>query len=125
MSEMEDIVAREAGPEGLAALVAAFYRRIRTDDLIGPMYPPDDLEAAEVRLRDFLLFRFLGDATYLENRGHPRLRMRHFPFEIGEAERDRWLQLMDAAMDEIEFPAGARAVVMPFFGMVAESMRNH
>jgi hemoglobin len=124
MESMEEIVAREAGAEGLSTLVAAFYRRIRTDDLIGPMYPPADFEAAEERLRGFLLFRFLGDTTYLESRGHPRLRMRHVPFEIGEPERDRWLLLMEGAMDDTQFPAAAREVVMPFFGMVAESMRN-
>lgn len=121
---MEEIIAREVGAEGLASLVAAFYRRVRTDDLLGPMYPADDFEGAEERLRGFLQFRFLGDTRYLESRGHPRLRMRHFPFEIGPAERDRWLQLMDEAMDEIAFPAASREAVTPFFAMVAESMRN-
>jgi hemoglobin len=121
---MEEIVAREVGAEGLAAMVAAFYRRVRTDDLLGPLYPEQDLEGAEQRLREFLQFRFLGQAAYIENRGHPRLRMRHFPFEIGEAQRDRWIALMEAAMDECQITGTARAAISPFFAQVADAMRN-
>ena len=122
---MEQIVAREVGAEGLADMVAAFYRRVKTDDLLGPLYPEADFEGAEQRLREFLQFRFLGDQTYTENRGHPRLRMRHFPFVIGESQRDRWIQLMDAVMDEAGIAGQARAVISPFFAQVAEAMRNH
>jgi hemoglobin len=122
---MEEIVAREVGAEGLAAMVAAFYRRVKTDDLLGPLYPDDDFEGAEQRLREFLQFRFLGDQAYMENRGHPRLRMRHFPFVIGEAQRDRWIELMEAGMDEAGITGQARAVISPFFAQVAEAMRNH
>jgi hemoglobin len=122
---MEQIVAREVGAEGLANMVAAFYRGVKTDDLLGPLYPEDDFEGAEQRLREFLQFRFLGDQTYMENRGHPRLRMRHFPFVIGEAQRDRWIKLMEAAMDEAGIGGEARALISPFFAQVAESMRNH
>lgn len=121
---MEEIVAREVGADGLAAMVAAFYRRVKTDDLLGPLYPEEDLEGAEQRLREFLQFRFLGQAAYIENRGHPRLRMRHFPFEIGEAQRDRWIELMEAAMDESNITGAARAVISPFFAQVADAMRN-
>lgn len=121
---MEEIVAREVGADGLANMVAAFYRRVKTDDLLGPLYPEQDFEGAEQRLREFLQFRFLGNATYIENRGHPRLRMRHFPFEIGEAQRDRWVELMEAAMDECKTSDAARAVISPFFAQVAEAMRN-
>lgn len=122
---MEEIVAREVGPEGLAAMVAAFYRRIRTDDLLGPLYPSDDLEGAEKRLREFFHFRFLGSGDYIENRGHPRLRMRHAPFAIGDAQRDRWLLLMEAAMDECGISGEARALISPFFAQVAEFLKNH
>ena len=125
VDSMEQIVAREVGAEGLAAMVAAFYRRVKTDDLLGPLYPDDDFEGAEQRLREFLQFRFLGDQAYMENRGHPRLRMRHFPFVIGEAQRDRWIKLMEAAMDETGVTGQARAVISPFFAQVAEAMRNH
>lgn len=112
------------GEERLRALVAAFYRRVRTDDLIGPMYPADDWAGAEKRLADFLIYRFGGPPTYLEERGHPRLRGRHLPFAIGEAERDRWLQLMEAAMTEIELPAEALPPLRGFFAQVADFMRN-
>lgn len=121
---MEEIVAREVGPDGLARMVAAFYRRVRTDDVLGPMYPEQDFEGAEKRLREFLQFRFLGAEAYTENRGHPRLRMRHFPFVIGEKEAARWVELMDAAMLESEISGTARAVMSPFFAQVAEFLRN-
>ena len=117
-------MAREVGADGLAAMTAAFYRRVRTDDLLGPMYPEQDFEGAETRLREFLQFRFLGNQTYLENRGHPRLRMRHAPFAIGEAESLRWVELMEAAMDECGVTGGARAAISPFFAQVAEFLRN-
>ena len=112
------------GEARLRALVAAFYRRVRTDDLIGPMYPPDDWAGAEKRLADFLIYRFGGPPTYLEERGHPRLRGRHLPFAIGEAERDRWLQLMESAMTEIDLPAEAVPPLRGFFAQVADFMRN-
>ncbi len=112
------------GEEGFARLVAAFYRRVRADDLIGSMYPPDDWEGAERRLADFLIFRFGGSDRYLQERGHPRLRMRHVPFSIGEAERDRWLALMEAAMDEVGVVGEARESLAAFFAQVADFMRN-
>ena len=88
----------EFGEAEITDLVAAFYRHVRTDDLIGPMYPDDDWEGSEKRLRDFLIFRFGGSDRYIQERGHPRLRMRHAPFSMGIPERDRWLELMAAAM---------------------------
>ena len=121
---MEEIVAREVGADGLAAMVAAFYRRVRTDDVLGPLYPEHDFEGAEKRLREFLQFRFLGDQTYLENRGHPRLRMRHFPFAIGDKEAARWVELMEAAMAECEISGEAWAALSPFFEQVAEFLKN-
>jgi hemoglobin len=112
------------GAERIAAMVAAFYRRVPGDGLLGPMYPADDLEGAEKRLRDFLVFRLGGPQTYLEERGHPRLRMRHLPFSIGAEERDRWLQLMDAAMDEAGVEPEHIAILRPFFAQIADFMRN-
>jgi len=117
-------VMESLGEDGLRLLVAAFYRHVRMDDLVGPMYPPDDWEGAEERLADFLLFRIGGIPRYIENRGHPRLRMRHIPFKIGIAERDRWLELMGRAMDETAVPAEARAFLVPLFTQVADFMRN-
>lgn len=112
------------GEAKIAAMTAAFYRRVPQDDLLGPMYPPDDLAGAEERLRDFLVMRLGGPARYMENRGHPRLRARHTPFSIGSAERDRWLEIMDEAMAETDVPSEARDVLRPFFAQVAEFMRN-
>jgi hemoglobin len=114
----------QVGEPKLQAMVAAFYRRVREDDLIGPMYPPDDWEGAEKRLADFLIFRFGGSQRYLEERGHPRLRMRHFPFVIGAAARDRWLALMGAAMEEVEIPVGPAETMRAFFAQVAGMMQN-
>jgi hemoglobin len=122
MTEAEVMAA--CGGDGIRRMVAAFYRRVRTDDLIGPMYPADDWEGSEERLAEFLLFRLGGSARYVEMRGHPRLRMRHVTFRIGEAERDRWLELMSEAMDETGVPANARGFLDPFFAQVADFMRN-
>ena len=88
------------GEDGFRRLIAAFYRQIPGDPILGPMYPAHDLAGAESRLRDFLVGRFGGPQRYIEQRGHPRLRMRHAPFPIDPAARERWLELMDAAIDE-------------------------
>jgi hemoglobin len=82
------------GEEGFARLIAAFYRQVPGDPILGPMYPPDDPAGAEERLRDFLVGRFGGPQRYMEQRGHPRLRARHMPFAVNAAARERWLQLM-------------------------------
>ena len=112
------------GEEGITELVAAFYRRVRTDDLISPMYPDDDWEGAESRLAGFLIYRFGGSDAYIQDRGHPRLRMRHGPFSIGIAERDRWLEIMGAAMDEVAVPKEIYLNLKMFFEQVADFMRN-
>ncbi len=122
MNEAE--VIEICGENGIRRMVAAFYRRVRTDDLIGPMYPEHDWEGSEERLAEFLLFRLGASTRYLETRGHPRLRMRHITFRIGIAERDRWLELMSAAMEETGVPPEARGFLDPFFAQVADFMRN-
>ena len=114
----------EVSESKLRAMVAAFYRRVREDALIGKMYPPEDWDGSEKRLADFLVYRFGGPQTYIEERGHPRLRGRHMPFSIGILERDRWLELMGAAMREVEVTAEAISVMEPFFVQVADMMRN-
>lgn len=114
----------QLGEDGIGALMAAFYRRVRTDDLIGPLYPDDDWEGSEQRLRDFMLYRCGGPPRYLESRGHPRLRMRHLPFSIGIAERDRWITLMGVAMDETRVPSPSREMLDTFFRQTADFMRN-
>ena len=110
--------------ECISRMVAGFYRRVKTDDLLAPMYPRDDWEGSESRLRDFLLFRIAEDSMYILKRGHPRLRMRHMPFRIGVAERDRWLALMGAAMDEAEVEGAAREFLDALFLQIADFMRN-
>nr|WP_245846456.1 globin [Prosthecobacter debontii] len=97
---------------------------MRQDDLIGPMYPPDDWDGAEKRLADFLIYRLGGPETYLQERGHPRLRGRHMPFSIGLAERDRWLDLMGASMREVEIPLEHVPLLGAFFAQIADFMRN-
>lgn len=124
MENFEQRVAVEVGADGLDSMVAGFYRRVREDDLIGPMYPDDDWEGSEDRLRMFLRFRLLGEQEYMLRRGHPRLRGRHMPFAIGEAERDRWLELMGAAMDETGVTGQVREDLDAFFFQVADFMRN-
>ena len=114
----------QIGEEGFARLVAAFYRQIPQDDLLGPMYPKDDLKAAEERLRDFLVVRFGGPQRYYEQRGHPRLRMRHAPFTIGKEARDRWLQLMERALNEASLPAESDAMLREFFASTATFLMN-
>src|SRR6202045_5018200 len=99
------------GAEGFARLVAAFYRQVPQDDVLGPMYPATDLPGAEQRLRDFLIGRFGGPQTYIEQRGHPRLPPRPSPFHINQAARDRWMRLMDGAFGEAALPAEAEQVL--------------
>lgn len=120
----EAVIYTILGEEGFTKMVAAFYKRVKTDELIGPMYPEEDFAGAEERLRDFLLFRFGNDPRYQAKRGHPRLRMRHAPFPIGDAEVKRWLELMDAAMEETNVPNAVQFDLRSFFTMVAHNMKN-
>ena len=112
------------GEQEVMALVAAFYQRVRNDDVIGPLYPNGDWEGAEERLRDFLIYRFGGSDRYIQERGHPRLRMRHASFKIGMAERDRWLELMNQAMKETNVSVSDSLNLRTFFEQVANFLRN-
>ena len=117
-------VHEQIGEEGLNNLVSAFYKRVKEDDLLSPMYPNHDWEGAQERLADFLIYRCGGSQKYIEERGHPRLRMRHMPFHIGTAERDRWLKLMGEAMDETGVKPPASELLSEFFVQTADFMRN-
>jgi hemoglobin len=117
-------VYQQIGEDGFARLVRAFYAQVPDDDILGPMYPPDDLAGAEHRLRDFLVGRFGGPPRYIEQRGHPRLRMRHAPFPIDQRARDRWVHLMTRALDEARLPAESDAVLRTFFNATATFMMN-
>jgi hemoglobin len=112
------------GEDGFERLIAAFYRRIPGDPILGPMYPADDLAGAEERLRDFLVGRFGGPQRYIQQRGHPRLRARHAPFPVDAAARDRWLEIMDSALRDTALPADADLALRDFFTAVATMMVN-
>ncbi len=112
------------GEDAIARLIASFYSQIATDEILGPMYPADDLAGAEQRLCDFLVGRFGGPQRYIEQRGHPRLRMRHAPFRIDQRARDRWMVLMTRALDQCALPADAREALLDFFGTTATFMIN-
>lgn len=112
------------GEEGFQKLVAAFYRQVPTDDILGPMYPADDLDGAEYRLRGFLIGRFGGPQTYIEERGHPALRMRHAPYELNIDARNRWVEIMERALDEAAFAPEVDEVLRPFFAQTATFLIN-
>jgi len=112
------------GEEGFEKLVRAFYKQVPEDEILGSMYPADDIAGAEQRLRDFLVGRFGGPPRYVEQRGHPRLRMRHAPFPVDQAARDRWVLLMTNAMREAELPEDVSKMMLEFFNGVATFMMN-
>ena len=120
----EEDVHPAIGDEGFARLVRAFYAQVPGDEVLGPMYPAHDLAGAEERLRDFLIGRFGGPPHYIERRGHPRLRMRHAPFAIDAAARNRWVTLMDRALDEARLPEEAASALRGFFHAMATFMIN-
>ena len=112
------------GDDGFSRLVAAFYRQVPKDSILGPMYPAEDLAGSERRLRQFLIFRFGGPDHYVLERGHPRLRARHAPFVIDLAARDRWMTLMEVALNEAHLPATATNIIRPFLEEVATFLIN-
>ena len=112
------------GEETFTRLVHRFYQEVAADPVLRAVYPEDDLGPAEERLRLFLIQYWGGPSTYHERRGHPRLRMRHVPFRIGEAERDRWLRHMRTALDEIALPDPLDAKIWDYLVMAAHSLVN-
>ena len=112
------------GEETFRRLVHRFYQGVADDPVLRPLYPEQDLSGAEDRLRMFLVQYWGGPRTYQEQRGHPRLRMRHVPFAIGEAERDAWLRHMREAVDSLGLPAEQAAPLWSYLEMAAHSMQN-
>ena len=112
------------GEETFRLLVHRFYAGVAEDPVLMELYPADDLPGAEERLRMFLVQYWGGPKTYSEQRGHPRLRMRHVPFRIGERERDAWLARMRAAVDSIDLPAEAETLLWDYLVMAAQSLVN-
>jgi hemoglobin len=115
---------RAGGTAFFEALVARFYAGLAADPILRPIYPEADLAGAERRLRLFLIQYWGGPTTYDDERGHPRLRQRHFPFSIGPTERDRWLVHMRAAIADLAPPDEIAAELERYFAMAAEAMRN-
>jgi hemoglobin len=115
---------RAGGTPFFEALVSRFYTGVADDPLLRPIYPEPDLAGATRRLTMFLIQYWGGPTTYDQERGHPRLRMRHAPFAIGPAERDRWLVHMRAAVAELAPPADVAAELEGYFAAAAEAMRN-
>ncbi len=106
-------------------LVDTFYAGVATDDVLLPLYPEQpDLTGARHRLTLFLIQYWGGPTTYDDERGHPRLRMRHMPFRLGPLERDRWLHHMTNAVDHVTDDEAVRATLLGYFVPSAEHLRN-
>jgi hemoglobin len=112
------------GEDTFRRLVASFYAGVRADPILRPLYPEDELEAAEERLALFLIQYWGGPTTYGDRRGHPRLRMRHAPFAIGPAERDAWLLHMRTALDELKLPGEQAGPLWEYLHNAAFAMQN-
>jgi len=112
------------GEETFTRLVHRFYQEVAADPVLRPVYPAQDLGPAEEHLRLFLMQYWGGPATYNELRGHPRLRMRHVRFRIGETERDLWLTHMRTALDELDLDPALDAQLWDYLVMAAHSLVN-
>ncbi|MGP6174471.1 globin [Corynebacterium sp. A21] len=115
------------GDETFSRMVHGFYEQVKKDDLIGPLYPDQDWEGAEQRLKWFLAQYWGGPQTFSANRGHPRLRMRHVDYSIGRPEAERWLEMMKISLDQIEeetIPPAYRAAIWEHMERVAAMLIN-
>ena len=124
MAETRTLYEAVGGETTFFALVEAFYREVEQDPELRPMYPPD-LKAPRDHLALFLIQYFGGPQTYMAMRGHPRLRMRHVPFIIGERERNAWFGHMSAAVDELGIAEPYRGDMLRYFSDAATFMINH
>jgi hemoglobin len=112
------------GHETFRRLVDRFYAGVAEDPVLRPLYPDEDFDTAPDRLRMFLEQYWGGPRTYSDQRGHPRLRMRHVPFHIGERERDAWLARMRESLDELALPPDQDATLWSYLQMAAQSLVN-
>ncbi|MDX6742892.1 globin [Actinocorallia sp. A-T 12471] len=124
MSQQVTFYEAVGGEETFRRLVHKFYEGVAADPVLRPMYPEEDLGPAEDRLRLFLIQYWGGPSTYSEQRGHPRLRMRHFPFTIGERERDAWLTHMRAAVDSLGLHPELEEMLWDYLSRAAHSLVN-
>ena len=120
---MENLYDR-IGEAGFTQLTRVFYEGVANDPLLQPMYPEEDLAPAERRLRMFLEQYWGGPDTYQQERGHPRLRMRHFEFKIGPKARDAWLAHMRKAVDSLELSDLDEAMLWDYLERAAHAMLN-
>lgn len=115
------------GAETFRRITEVFYQQVAADEVLRPLYPEEDLGPAERRLRMFLEQYWGGPRTYSEERGHPRLRMRHHPFRVGPIERDAWLRCMHtaiASIDDDTLDAEHRRALTDYMEMAAQSLMN-
>jgi hemoglobin len=124
VTTLETFYEQVGGEQTFHRIVSRFYAEVAKDELLRPLYPEEDLGPAEERLRLFLMQYWGGPHTYSDQRGHPRLRMRHAPFKIGPAERDAWLRCMRIAVDEAGLQPGHREQLWQYLEMAAQSMVN-
>ncbi|HEY4421908.1 MAG TPA: globin [Pseudonocardia sp.] len=124
MTDPQNFYAEVGGAPVFEKIVSRFYEQVREDEVLRPLYPQDDLDGAEVRLRMFLEQYWGGPRTYSEQRGHPRLRMRHAPFHVGPIERDAWLRCMRVAVDEAGLEEQHRERLWQYLTYAAASMVN-
>ena len=124
MLEQQTLYDAAGGMPYFESLVGRFYDGVATDPVLRPLYPETDLEGARRRLTLFLAQYWGGPRTYDDERGHPRLRMRHMPFAIGPTERDAWLRLMRAAIDAGDAPPRVAEQIHAYVDLAAEAMRN-
>lgn len=124
MGTPENFYDAVGGEDTFRRIVHRFYVEVAADDVLRPLYPEQDLGPAEDRLRLFLMQYWGGPHTYSEQRGHPRLRMRHVPFSIGPIERDAWLRCMKVAVDEAGLDEEHRARLWQYLEMAANSLMN-
>ncbi|GAA1854218.1 globin [Myceligenerans crystallogenes] len=112
------------GHETFVKLVDTFYEGVATDEVLRPMYPEEDLGPARERLTMFLEQYWEGPKTYSEQRGHPRLRMRHMPFKVNPDARDRWLKHMRTAVDALDLAPVHEAELWDYLERAAHSLIN-
>ena len=121
---MQTLYERIGGETAFATLVQEFYRGVSEDELLKPMYPPEDMAGAERRLKMFLEQYWGGPKTYQEERGHPRLRMRHSVFHIGPQARDAWLGHMRRAVESLDLSQADEAELWDYLERAAHAMLN-
>ena len=124
LTEQQSLYDRVGGEPVFRQLVDGFYDAVATDPVLRPLYEGEDLEPARQRLTMFLVQYWGGPTTYSEQRGHPRLRMRHVTWQIGERERDAWISHMLASVTRLDIPEDARVAIWDHLERAAHTLVN-